>query len=250
MSVFRALVRRELSAFFQGPTGFIIIAAVMFLIGLGFVVVLSGLNGEATPMPVTQVFYGTYFFWVILLLIAPVITMRSFAMERASGTYESLMTAPIGDWQVVLSKFAGALIFYMILWVPLLICSVVVRFYVGESAVLGLGTMFTSALGILMIGCLYMSIGCFASALTRNQAVAAVSGLALGAALFFTGFFSYFAGDRTDWLSQLARHISLANHMESLTRGVVDLGAIVFFLSLTGLFLYLTHKVVESRRWK
>ena len=250
MSVFRALVRRELSAFFQGPTGFIIIAAVMFLIGLGFVVVLSGLNGEATPMPVTQVFYGTYFFWVILLLIAPVITMRSFAMERASGTYESLMTAPIGDWQVVLSKFAGALIFYMILWVPLLICSVVVRFYVGESAVLGLGTMFTSALGILMIGCLYMSIGCFASALTRNQAVAAVSGFALGAALFFTGFFSYFAGDRTDWLSQLARHISLANHMESFTRGVVDLGAIVFFLSLTGLFLYLTHKVVESRRWK
>ena len=250
MSVFRALVRRELSAFFQGPTGFIIIAAVMFLIGLGFVVVLSGLNGEATPMPVTQVFYGTYFFWVILLLIAPVITMRSFAMERASGTYESLMTAPIGDWQVVLSKFAGALFFYMILWVPLLICSVVVRFYVGESAVLGLGTMFTSALGILMVGCLYMSIGCFASALTRNQAVAAVSGFALGAALFFTGFFSYFAGDRTDWLSQLARHISLANHMESFTRGVIDLGAIVFFLSLTGLFLYLTHKVVESRRWK
>ncbi len=250
MSVFRALVRRELSAFFQGPTGFIIIAAVMFLIGLGFIVVLSGLNGEATPMPVTQVFYGTYFFWVILLLIAPVITMRSFAMERASGTYESLMTAPVGDWQVVLSKFAGALIFYMILWVPLLICSVVVRFYVGESAVLGLGTMFTSALGILMVGCLYMSIGCFASALTRNQAVAAVSGFALGAALFFTGFFSYFAGDRTDWLSQLARHISLANHMESFTRGVIDLGAIVFFLSLTGLFLYLTHKVVESRRWK
>ena len=250
MSVFRALVRRELSAFFQGPTGFIIIAAVMFLIGLGFLVVLSGLNGEATPMPVTQIFYGTYFFWVILLLIAPVITMRSFAMERASGTYESLMTAPVGDWQVVLAKFAGALIFYMILWVPLLTCSVVVRFYVGESAVLGLGTMFTSALGILMVGCLYMSIGCFASALTRNQAVAAVSGFALGAALFFTGFFSYFAGDRTDWLSQLARHISLANHMESFTRGVIDLGAIVFFLSLTGLFLYLTHKVVESRRWK
>ena len=250
MNVFRALVRRELSAFFQGPTGFIIIAAVMFLIGLGFIVVLSGLNGEATPMPVTQVFYGTYFFWVILLLIAPVITMRSFAMERASGTYETLMTAPIGDWQVVLSKFTGALIFYMILWLPLLACSIVVRLYVGESAVLGLGTMLTSALGILMVGSLYMSIGCFASALTRNQAVAAVSGFALGAALFFTGFFSYFAGDRTDWLSQLARHISLANHMESFTRGVIDLGSIVFFLSLTGLFLYLTHKAVESRRWK
>jgi ABC-2 type transport system permease protein len=250
MNVFRALVRRELSAFFQGPTGFIIIAAVMFLIGLGFIVVLSGLNGEATPMPVTQVFYGTYFFWVILLLIAPVITMRSFAMERASGTYETLMTAPIGDWQVVLSKFTGALIFYMILWLPLLACSIVVRLYVGESAVLGLGTMLTSALGILMVGSLYMSIGCFASALTRNQAVAAVSGFALGAALFFAGFFSYFAGDRTDWLSQLARHISLANHMESFTRGVIDLGSIVFFLSLTGLFLYLTHKAVESRRWK
>jgi len=250
MSVFRALVRRELSAFFQGPTGFIIIAAVLFLIGLGFVVVLSSLNGQATMIPVTQVFYSTYFFWLILLLIAPIITMRSFAMERASGTYESLMTAPVGDWQVVLSKFAGALIFYAILWVPLLVCSVVVRFYVGESAVLGLGPMVTSALGILLVGCLYMSMGCFASALTRNQAVAAVGGFAMGAALFFTGFFSYFAGDRSDWISQLARHVSLANHMESFSRGVIDLGAVIFFLSLTALFLYLTHKVVESRRWK
>ncbi|MDP6795700.1 MAG: ABC transporter permease, partial [Verrucomicrobiota bacterium] len=248
--VFRALVRRELSAFFQGPTGFIIIATVLFLIGLGFVVVLSGLNGQATPMPVTQVFYGTYFFWVILLLIAPVITMRSFAMERASGTYESLMTAPVGDWQVVLSKFTGALIFYAILWLPLLVCSGVVRFYVGESAVLEPGTIFTSALGVLLVGCLYMSLGCFASALTRNQAVAAVSGFALGAALFFTGFFSFFAGDRSDWLSQLARHVSLPNHMESFSRGVIDLGAVIFFSSLTALFLYFTHKVVESRRWK
>jgi len=250
MSVFRALVRRELSAFFEGPTGFIIIAAVLFLIGLGFVVMLSGLNSLATPMPITQVFYSTYFFWVILLLIAPVITMRSFAMERASGTYESLMTAPVSDWQVVLSKFTGALIFYAILWLPLLVCSGVVRFYVGESAVLGLGTMFTSALGVLLVGCVYMSLGCFASALTRNQAVAAVSGFALGAALFFSGFFSFFAGDRSDWLSQLARHVSLPKHMESFSRGVIDLSAVIFFTSLTALFLYLTHKVVESRRWK
>ena len=250
MNVFQALVRRELSMFFQGPTGFIIIAAVLFLIGLGFLVVLYGLNGEATPMPVTQIFYETYFFWLILLLIAPVITMRSFAMERASGTYESLMTAPVGDWEVVLSKFTGALIFYMILWTPLLVCSIVIRFYVGESAVLGFGTMCTTAMGILMIGSLYVSIGCFTSALTQNQAVAAVSSFAIGAALFFTGFFSFFSADRTDFSSLLAHHISLANHMESFTRGVLDLGAIVFFLSLTSMFLYLTHKVVESRRWK
>ena len=168
MNIFQALIRRELSMFFQGPTGFIIISAVLFLIGLGFLVVLYGLNGEATPMPVTQIFYETYFFWLILLLITPVITMRSFAMERASGTYESLMTAPIGDWQVVLSKFTGALLFYMILWAPLLACSIVVRFYVGESAVLGFGSMFTTSMGILMIGSLYVSIGCFASALNGH----------------------------------------------------------------------------------
>ena len=250
MTALLTLARRELAGHFFSLRGYVIMAGVQLLLGASLLTVIYLLNGLAYDLPFTEKFPQTEFFWLVLLMVAPVITMRSFAMERASGTYESLMTAPIGDWQVVLSKFAGALIFYMILWVPLLICSVVVRFYVGESAVLGLGTMFTSALGILMVGCLYMSIGCFASALTRNQAVAAVSGFALGAALFFTGFFSYFAGDRTDWLSQLARHISLANHMESLTRGVVDLGAIVFFLSLTGLFLYLTHKVVESRRWK
>ena len=110
--------------------------------------------------------------------------------------------------------------------------------------------MVTSALGILLVGCLYISMGCFASALTHNQAVAAVSSFAMGAALFFTSFFSYFAGDRSEWISQLARHVSIANHMESFSRGVIDLGAVIFFLSLTALFLSLTHKVVESRRWK
>ena len=250
MTALLTLTRRELAGHFFSLRGYVIMAGVQLLLGASLLTVVYLLNGLAYDLPFTEKFPQTECFWLVLLMVAPVITMRSFAMERASGTYESLMTAPVGDWQVVLSKFAGALIFYMILWVPLLICSIVVRFYVGESAVLGLGTMFTSALGILMVGCLYMSIGCFASALTRNQAVAAVSGFALGAALFFTGFFSYFAGARTDWLSQLARYISLATHMGSFTRGVIDLGAIVFFLSLTGLFLYLTHKVVESRRWK
>jgi ABC-2 type transport system permease protein len=111
MQPFLTLTRRELAGFFVSLTGYVIIAAAVFQMGLSFVILINNLKGESTPMPVTEMFYITAFFWLILLLSAPVITMRSFALEKYSGTFETLMTAPVGDLQVVLAKFFGALIF-------------------------------------------------------------------------------------------------------------------------------------------
>jgi len=250
MNVFWTLARREFAGYFSGATGFLLLSAVLFLLGLGLVVVLTGLNGEATPMPVTQVFYSTYFFWVILLLISPIITMRTFAMEKATGTFETLMSAPIGDWQVVMAKFTGALLFFVTAWMPLLACSLVVRYYVGDSAALGWGVATTTLLGILLIGCLYMSMGCLASVLTNNPAVAAVSAFALGTGLFFAGFLGMIPGGEDNWKSMAIKQISMSLHMEEFVRGVIDFKSVVFFLSLTVLFLYMTHKAIESRRWR
>ena len=84
-------------------------------------------------MPVTELFYATPFFWLILLLAAPVITMRLFAQEKFSGTFETLMTTPVSDLQVVLAKFTAALLFYLVMWLPLLACMFVVRHYTQRS---------------------------------------------------------------------------------------------------------------------
>src|ERR671919_49427 len=135
MQAYWTLVRRELGAHFFSWTGYVVIACVVFLMGLSFNSLLVALNSEATDQPVTEVFYSTYFFWLILLFGAPVITMRSFALEKYSGTFETLMTAPVSDLQVVLAKFTGVLLFYMLTWLPLLACIGVVCYFTRQPVI-------------------------------------------------------------------------------------------------------------------
>ncbi|HZL77646.1 MAG TPA: hypothetical protein VFC17_02255, partial [Candidatus Limnocylindrales bacterium] len=122
MSIFWALLRRELAAFFFSLTGYVIIAVVTLLTGLSFVVLVQNLGTDPSAMPVTEMFYLSFYFWLILLMATPVITMRLFALEKASGTFETLMTTTVGDAQVVAAKFTAAVVFYMIAWLPLLAC--------------------------------------------------------------------------------------------------------------------------------
>jgi len=250
MRAYWTLVRRELSSFFYSWIGYIIIAGVVFLIGFSFASMLRGLNAEATPVPVTQLFYETLYFWLVLLIVAPLITMRSFAMEKATGTYETLMTTPVGDAQVVLAKFTGALLFYMILWLPLVGCIWIVRAYSNEPSAFEAGTVATTYLGILMLGCLYMSLGIFASALTRSQIIAAMVTFALGIALFMVSFLAKSVGTQTTWPSRVVAYLALMEHMRDFAHGIVDTRPIVMSLSVTAFFLFLTWKSVESRRWR
>jgi ABC-2 type transport system permease protein len=250
MQAFCTLVRRELGSFFISWTGYVIIGTVLFLLGFGFTSMLKNLNADATPLPVTQLFYESLYFWIILLVVSPVITMRSFALEKSSGTYETLMTTPLSDAQVVLAKFIGALLFYMILWLPLLGCLLVVRYYSNDASAWDPATVRTTYLGIFLLGLLYMSMGVFASALTRSQIIAAMLSFAMGISLFMLSFLSAAFETRLGWQAQLIGHLALMDHMRDVAAGVVDTRPLVFYVSLSAFFLYLTWRVVESRRWK
>src|SRR2546426_4420008 len=175
MRPYLTLVRRELGGFFVSLTGYVIIASVLLLLGISFTGILGVLNDSPTDVPLTELFYRSYYFWLILLLTAPVITMRSFAFEKGTGTYETLMTTPVSDWQVVLAKFTGTLLFYVLTWLPLFGCIAVVRYLTREPTLLDPWTTASTFFGILMVGCLYMSMGCFASALTQSQIIAAMN---------------------------------------------------------------------------
>ena len=96
MQAYWTLTRRELGCYCLSLTGYCIIAAAMFLMGYSFWVTLRQLQQESTPMPVTELFFNTAYFWLIFILTPPVITMRLFALEKATGTFETLMTA--GSW--------------------------------------------------------------------------------------------------------------------------------------------------------
>jgi ABC-2 type transport system permease protein len=244
------LVRRELGSHFFSWTGYIVIAAVLLLLALSFIDLLTKFNGESMDQPLTSVFYSTLYFWLILLLAAPVITMRSFAHEKATGTYETLMTTPVSDTQVVLAKFTGALLFYIIMCLPLLAWVFIARPLSNVPGIVDGGTIAATFIGIFLWGCLYMALGCLASATTRNQIIAAIVSLAIGISLFMLSYLAISMAGGPDWRAQLFSHLGLIEHMQDFARGIVDTRPIVFYLTFTFFFLYLTLKVVESRRWK
>lgn len=249
LRVFLTLWRRELSSSFASPAGYVVLAAVLLLFGISFTLIADALT-KPSDIPLTELFYGSLFFWVILLLSTPVITMRTFAAERATGTYENLMTTPVGDTEVVLGKFAGSFTFFGILWLPLLPCLLVVRHYTNDPASLDWGAVASTYLGIFSLGTLYVAIGVFASALTRNQIIAAIVSLALGMALFLLSFNAPALAGQAAWSVSLLRELSLVEQMWEFARGIVDVRHLVFHQSLAAVFLFLTHKVIEARRWR
>jgi ABC-2 type transport system permease protein len=250
MRIYLTLLRRELGGFFLSPTGYVIIAAVTLILGLTFDVLMTNLlGGDPQEMPITELFYASYIFWLVVLLISPVITMRLFAHEKYSGTFETLMTTPVNDVQVVASKFTAAIIFYMVAWLPMLPCLFVVRHFTKQTA-LDAGTIGGMYLGIFFVGCLFMALGCFASSLTRSQMAAAMVSFVLGIALFLISFLAQTNITPVEWTGQVLSYFNLFDQMHNFSRGMVDTKAVIFYVSLTFFFLFLTLRVVESRRWK
>jgi ABC-2 type transport system permease protein len=249
MSIFFALLRRELSAFFFSLTGYVIIAAVTLMIGATFVMLLFNLGSDAFSMPVTQLFFNSFIYWLLVILLAPVITMRLFALEKATGTFETLMTTPVGEVQVLAAKFTAAVLFYLITWLPTLVSLIIVQRFTNQPR-MDLGLVGGTYLGIFLSGSLFLSIGCLASALTRNQMVAAVVSLAVGVILFILGYMAMKNFSDTAAQSEVLFYFNIFKQMENFTRGIVELRAVIFYVSTTFLFLFLTLRVLESRRWK
>ena len=250
MNVFWVLTRRELGAYFVSLTGYLIIAAITFLTGASYAQLVNVLGRETLPMPVTQMFFGSFYFWMILWLAAPVVTMRAFAQEKASGTFETLMTTPVGDFQVVLAKFSAAFLFYAIMWLPLLAGLVLVGHFTNQSGALDFGTVGGMYLGIFLAGAFFISFGCLASSLTRSQMVAAMVSLAFGVSQFALAWWAKNQPVSDQWQSQLLSCFNLFDQMNDLARGAVDTRTVTFYLTTTFLFLFLTLRMVESRRWK
>jgi ABC-2 type transport system permease protein len=250
MRIFLTLLRRELSAFFFSLTGYVIIAGVTLVVGSAFVMFIHNLGAQPILMPMTELFFNSQLFWIVLMLVAPVITMRLFALEKATGTFETLMTTTVGDMQVVAAKFSAALIFYVVVWLPTIGCLFIVRHFTNQPGALDAGTLGGTCAGIFLCGCLFLAMGCFASSLTRSQVVAAMISLAAGVILFIVAYLAQATPAGEQWQAQVLTYFDLFGQMENFTRGVVDTRVVIFYASATFFFLFLTLRAVESRRWK
>jgi ABC-2 type transport system permease protein len=233
-----AIARRELSSYFYSPVAYV--AMVLFLLACGGLFWNDFQPGKPVGM-------RTLFEWMVWLLvvIVPILCMGLLAQEWASGTIETMMTAPVGETDVVIGKFLGSLAFFIVLLCPTIL-------YVAILAIYGrpdLGPIFTGYVGIILVGALFIAIALFCSSLTRSQVVAAVSAAAI---LFAVTIVPWWAGSTallpTSWRNVVMQMVYF--RYTDFSRGVLDTGNLVFFLVGTAVFLFLTVKVLESRRWK
>ncbi len=248
MNGFLTLWRKELTSYFLSPVAYVVSIFFLVVMGAIFSLLVSVLADGPTGVTVMNLLFGSPFFWMTMMVVLPTLTMRLLAEEKRNGTIETLMTAPVSDLAVVLAKYAGALGFYVLMWLPTVAYLLLLRQFSAMMAPVDLGPMAGGYLGALLVGMFYLAIGLFCSALTSNQIVAAITSFA---AIF--GFFLLGLLDRvTDQpvLQAVSACVSSYQHMLDFSRGAVDSRPVIFYLSSTVFLLFATVKALESRSWK
>src|SRR6266850_5322342 len=174
MRKFFTLLMRELRSYFYSPIAYIVLVFFLLVSGVDFYFQVGYMNQRPVQYSVQEAFFNSIFFWFAFVLIFPLITMRLFSEEFKLGTIEPLTTVPVRDWQVVLAKFFGALVFYVILCVPTLLYFWIFLKLTNQPAAHSGGAYLGSYLMLLLLGMFFLSIGCLTSVLTKNQIIAAV----------------------------------------------------------------------------
>lgn len=248
MRAFWILWNKELNTYFLSPIAYIVMIFFLVVMGSIFMLLVSVLAEAPPGVSIMSLLFGSPFFWMTMLAVAPVLTMRLFAEEKKTGTIETLLTAPVGDAAVVLAKFAGAVSFYICMWLPTLFYLVILQYFSASMAPLDPGPVIGGYVGALLVGMLYLSIGLWCSSLTTNQIVAAIISFAILLALFLGGLLEFVV--RSGPVREIAAYISSYSHLMEMSRGVIDSRPVVFYLSGTALMLFATAKTLESRSWK
>ncbi len=250
MRRFFTLLNREVAHYFHQPLAYVVLFFFLLLTGFNFHAGLNALNRETGQTSMVEAFFNTVLFWFPFILIFPLLTMRLFSEEYKMGTIETLMTAPVRDWQVVLAKYFGAFVFYVVLWAPSLLYFLIFQWLARRGAAEAVGSYFGAYAMLILVGGFYLSIGCLASALTKNQIVAAVVSFSLISLMFFLSLLSFLFLNTSPALRELTYYFSTIEHMGEFSRGLFDTRPVVFYASMTVFVLFLTHHVFQYRRWK
>ena len=250
MRKFYTLLSREIRSYFHSPIAYIVLTFVLIMNGVNFYLLIKLINRSQLQYTVQELFFNWVPFWIPFLLAFPLITMRLFAEEFKLGTIEPLTTVPVRDWQVVLAKFFGALVFYFILWIPTVLYFWIFQKITNQPAAHSVGAYFGSYLMLLLLGMFYLSIGCLTSVLTRNQIIAAIISLCAIILLFFLGLARLIVLDVSSDTRDLLGYFSAIEHMETFSRGVIDTRPIVLYVSMTIVVLTLTYQAFQSRKWR
>lgn len=231
-----AILKRELGAYFSSATAYVVMAVYFFFSGLFFNFYCISANSSSLSYV-----YGNMFY--IILFLIPIITMKTFAEEKKQKSDQALLTAPTSLTEIVLGKFLGAFCLYAICCCIFLVYAVVISFFASPEWSVILCTF----IGILLLGGSLIAINVFISVMTESMVVAAVIGMGVGLVISMTNYLISLI--QVDWIKNILNKINFLSYYENFTYGILSIVDVVFFLSVTELFLFFTVRVLEKRRW-
>ena len=237
MRTIRAIALKEIQIYFSSPVAYIVALIFMALSGFFFVRDLGNPFPEAS---MSNFFQGATF---LLIPLAPALTMRLLAEEQKLGTIELLLTSPVRDWEVILGKYVACIVF-------LLFLLALTSYYVILLLVFATpdpGPIYSGYIGLLLYGMAALSVGILTSTLTSNQIIAAVVGTGILVVLYATAFVSDVV---TGVWATIFSQLGFTVHFNDFDRGIIDSTHIVYFVTATALFLFLSIRALESRRWR
>ncbi len=249
------VAKKDLGSYFSSPVFYTLTSVFLILNGFIFLNILNffslqsfqaqQLRGRGIGLNINEMVIEPSFqnMGVILLLIIPLITMRSFAEEKKSKTFALLLSSPIHLREIIAGKFFACMI-VIGLMVFLSSYSTCYLVLIGNPEI---GPIITGYLGILLMAGCYVSMGLFASSLTDNQIVAAVISFGLALFMWIIGWGAQAAGPG---LGQLLEYLSLVTHLEHFLKGLINSSDLVYYVSFVLFGLFLTHRILESARWR
>ena len=231
-----AILKRELSSYFNSAVAYVVMAVYFLFSGLFFSMICI----ENDTSSLSYVF-GNMF--IIILFIIPIITMKSFSEEKRQRTDQALLTSPTSLFEIVMGKFLGALILFAICSLIFVVYELVISFFTSPDWAVVLCTV----LGLLLLGSALIAIDIFISVLTESMIISAVAGMGVGLLIYMLSNLS--SNITVDWIATIVKKIDFLTYYTNFTYGMLNLTDIIFFLSVTGLFLFFTARVLEKRRW-
>ena len=231
-----AILKRELSSYFNSAVAYVVMAVYFLFSGLFFSMICI----ENDTSSLSYVFGNTF---IIILFIIPIITMKSFSEEKRQRTDQALLTSPTSLFEIVMGKFLGALILFAICSLIFVVYALVISFFTSPDWAVVLCTV----LGLLLLGSALIAIDIFISVLTESMIISAVAGMGVGLLIYMLSNLS--SNITVDWIATIVKKIDFLTYYTNFTYGMLNLTDIIFFLSVTGLFLFFTARVLEKRRW-
>lgn len=233
----RAIFKREMRAYFASPVGYVVVAALLALYGFFYYQVMA----IGSSSYITQVFSTMFMF---SMMIMPIITMRSMSDDRKNKTDQALITAPVSVTGIVMGKFLAAFGVYFIANTLALLPAITMGFF---SSAFPWGILFGNYIGTLLYGAAMISIGVFISGLTISQVIAAIGTFVIAIFLMFvdqiaSALSGNFIGTILTWISFTSRY-------DTFTQGIFSVSSCVYIISVAAVFVFLTARRVESRRW-